>query len=67
MINDKLYEALPKLYIASGLANAVLLDTPLKYLPACALIVAGLVVLNWRYRARRRTQGRVRARLAAVR
>lgn len=67
MMNDKLYEALPMLYIASGLANAVLLQSPIKYLPALMFVLAGLMVLHWRHKARTRTKGRVRARLAPAR
>jgi membrane protein implicated in regulation of membrane protease activity len=56
MINPTLYEALPYAYIGAGAINAVLLDSPLKYLPAFLLIGAGLLILAWRRSARARTR-----------
>lgn len=55
MINPTLYEALPYAYIGAGALNAVLLESPLKYLPAFLLITAGLLILAWRRSARART------------
>ena len=54
MMNSTLYEALPYAYIGAGALNALLLDSPLKFLPAVLLIGAGLLILSWRHSARSR-------------
>jgi hypothetical protein len=63
MMNSTMYEALPYAYIGAGALNALLLDSPLKFLPAMLLIGAGLLIIAWRYSARSRAarlQQRVR-------
>lgn len=63
MMNSTIYEALPYAYIGAGALNALLLDSPLKFLPAILLIGAGLMIIAWRYSARSRAarlQQRVR-------
>ena len=56
MLNKATYDALPYAYIGAGFLNAVLLQSPVKFLPALILVIAGLLVLGWRRSARMRTR-----------
>ncbi|MDD3763351.1 MAG: hypothetical protein PHP86_08700 [Nevskiales bacterium] len=52
MLNKTLYESMPAIYIGSGVASLLLMDTALRYLPGVLLIAAGALVALWRYQAR---------------
>ena len=56
MLNKATYDALPYAYIGAGLLNALLLQSPVKFLPALLLLGAGLLVLGWRRSARMRAR-----------
>lgn len=55
-LEKAIYESLPLAYIGAGLMTLLLLESPLKFLPALALISAGLLVLAWRNSARNSAQ-----------
>ncbi|MBV8062081.1 MAG: hypothetical protein JOY51_00720 [Nevskia sp.] len=67
MLNQRLYESLPIIYIGSGVLNALLLESPVKYLPSLLFIGAGVTVQSWRWRARNRAKVQARARERAER
>ena len=46
-IAEPLYRAKPWALIAAGLSSAIL-DKPLAYIPAAALVCAGGLILAWR-------------------
>jgi hypothetical protein len=49
MLPKGLYTALPWLYIALGVVVTLKLESDIKYLPAAALVLAGLLVLAYRH------------------
>ena len=64
MLPRALYESLPYLYLITGLAAGLLIDSTLIRIASMLLFAAGLLILVLRYRFR--NQAQLEERLAAV-
>lgn len=58
MMSNAMYEALPAVYIGSGILNAVLLESPVRYFPSILFICAGTLISIWRWNARHQPQSK---------
>ncbi|HVT35084.1 MAG TPA: hypothetical protein VHE37_05855 [Nevskiaceae bacterium] len=65
MLSKTAYDVLPYAYFGAAVLDVALLHSPLKYVPAVLLVLAGVMVISWRKAAREKQRRRTAQKAAS--